>query len=163
MTFIHLDTTVADLYREHGIVGPFIATTHCVFAQLDLHPEIPREVVYPEDEDSTSHGTTEQDASRARKITFALKPIRRAFGLGNMEVILFSPGAEPDHFSQIFSQLSPSQRPWTRIVQLDGQLQKDLQKTTPGRKLLYWRPQGWMKEGQHDCLIDTDLAYKLNS
>ena len=163
MSSIQLDTTVADLYRAHGIVGPFIATTHCVFAHLDLHFEIPREAVYPEDEDSRSYGLTEQDAARVRKFTFALRPVRRAFGLGNMEVIFFDPGAEPSYFSQVFGQLPPSQRPQPRVIQLDGELQKHLREATGGRRLLYWKPQGWMKEGQQDCLIDTDLSYELNS
>lgn len=85
MPSVELDNTVADLCRTHSITEHLIAMTHCVFAQLDLHPEIPRESVYPEDGDSTAHETTQQDADRMRKITLALEPIRRAFGLGRID------------------------------------------------------------------------------
>jgi hypothetical protein len=38
---------------------------------------------------------------------------------------------------------------------------EQLRTITNNRTLLYWRPQGWME--QHDCLIDTEIAYEINS
>lgn len=90
---VRLDTTVADLYGKHGIHGLFTATTHCVFAHMDLHPEFLRETVYPEDEEPVPYGADEQEIANLRKVILGLKPVKRAFALGNLDVILFTPDA----------------------------------------------------------------------
>lgn len=162
MGSIRLDTTLADLYREHGIQGKFIFAVHCVFAHLDLHPNFPRETTYPEDEEPVPHGDDEQEISHLRKVILGLKLLRRAFGLGNMDVICFSPYATADSMERALSQLPSDQRHWPRFVDLDrGNVFEQLQTITKNRKLVFWRPQGWMQ--QHNCLIDTDMAYEINS
>jgi hypothetical protein len=110
MGSIRLDTTLADLYREHGIQGKFVFAAHCVFAHLDLHPNFPRETTYPEDEEPVPHGDDEQEISHLRKVILGLKLLRRAFGLGNMDVICFSPYATADSMERALSQLPSDQR-----------------------------------------------------
>ena len=162
MGSIRLDTTLADLYREHGIQGKFVFAAHCVFAHLDLHPNFPRETTYPEDEEPVPHGDDEQEISHLRKVILGLKLLRRAFGLGNMDVICFSPYATADNMERALSQLPSDQRHWPRFVDLDrGNVFEQLQTITKNRTLVFWRPQGWMQ--QHNCLIDTDIAYEINS
>jgi hypothetical protein len=162
MGSIRLDTTLADLYREHGIQGNFVFATHCVFAHLDLHPNFPRETTYPEDEEPVPHGDDEQEISRLRKVILGLKLLRRAFGLGNMDVICFSPYATADNTERALSQLPSDQRYWPRFVDLDrGNVFEQLQTITKNHTLAFWRPQGWMQ--QLNCLIDTDIAYEINS
>ncbi|KAL8777330.1 MAG: hypothetical protein Q9213_007910 [Squamulea squamosa] len=159
---IHLDTTLADLYHEHGITGRFVATTHCVFGHLDLDPEWPRETVYPEDEEPVPYGSDERELSQLKKIILGLKPLRRAWGLGNMEVIFFSPYATAENMSRALDQLPTHQRHTPVFVDLrKGSVFEKLLELTRGRTLLYWRPQGWMR--QHDLLIDTDEAFEINS
>lgn len=86
---IRLDTTLADLYRECDIPGPFIATMYCVFGHMDLHQNFPRELTYPEDEEPVPYANNEKEIARLRKIILGLKPLRRAFGLGNVDVLFF--------------------------------------------------------------------------
>ncbi|KAI9767976.1 MAG: hypothetical protein M1840_005288 [Geoglossum simile] len=74
MPLVRLDTTVADLYRNHGIHGLFLATTHGVFAHMDLHPEFPRETVYPEDEEPVPYGTNEQERAKLKKVFLGQLP-----------------------------------------------------------------------------------------
>ncbi|KAH8671439.1 hypothetical protein BX600DRAFT_434545 [Xylariales sp. PMI_506] len=163
MEFIHLDTTLADLYRDNGIQGPFIVTMYCVFGRMDLHPSFPRELLYPEDEEPVPFSDDEGEQSRLRKVILGLKPLRRAFGLGNMDVIFFSPNATPQGMYRALSQLAPSQRHRPRFLELDqgGSVLQQLQAACSGRKLLFWRPQCWMRN--HDCLNDPEEAYNINS
>lgn len=162
MAFVQLDTTLADLYHAHGIPGLFIATTHCVFGHLDLDPEWPRETVYPEDEEPVPYGSDEREISQLKKTILGLKPLRRAWGLGNMEVIFFSPYVTAENMSRALNQLPTHQRHIPVFVDLrKGSVQEKLLELTQGRTLLFWRPQGWMR--QHNLLIDTSEAYKINS
>ena len=165
MPTIRLDTTLADLYRDHGIHGSFTTSTHCVFAHMDLHPNFPREAVFPEDEEPVPYGADEQEIARLKKIILGLKAVKRAFVLGNMDVILFSPAAAVENVKRVFHQLAPDQQPNPRFIDLESGDVRDvrdkLRELTKGRKLLYWRPQGWMLE--HDCLIDANLSYEMNS
>lgn len=162
MASTRLDTTVADLYRDHGIPARLTATTHCVFGHMDLHSEFPRETVYPEDEEPVPYGTNEQEIARLRRIILGLKTVRRAFVLGNMDVILFNPDVAVENVERVLSQLPPDQRFQPRYIDLNGgKVREKLQEVTEGRKLLYWRPQGWMLK--HDCLIDTSMSYEMNS
>ncbi|MCJ1266244.1 hypothetical protein MMC22_006127 [Lobaria immixta] len=157
-----LDTTVADLYRDHGIHGRFTATTHCVFGHMDLHPQFPRETVYPEDEEPVPYGANKQEIARLKKTILGLKPVRRAFALGNMDVILFKPDVAAENVERVLSQLPLGQRFQPRYVDLNGgNVREKLQEVTEGRALLYWRPQGWMLE--HRCLIETNMSYEMNS
>ena len=180
---IHLDTTLADLYRAHGLRGPFVVTMYCVFGQLDLHAHFPRELVWPEDEEPVPYSDddpAEQD--RLRKVILGLKPLRRAWGLGSMEVLFFGPNITAKGVRTALSQLPPSQRHIPRFVDLErGPVAEQLRgmpttkSTTWGgangperqpaeekkKKLLFWRPQGWMRE--HDCLVDPQEAYDINS
>lgn len=179
---VHLDTTLADLYREHGIRGSFVVTMYCVFGHLDLHPSFLRERVWPEDEEPVPYSAddpAEQD--RLRKIILGLKPLRRAWGLGSMEVLFFGPNITAKGVRTALSQLHPSQRHIPRLVDLESgpvseQLRSMTNTTITGaekngtdrqleenkkKKLLFWRPQGWMRE--HDCLIDPQEAYDINS
>ncbi|KAI4246777.1 MAG: hypothetical protein L6R40_001806 [Gallowayella cf. fulva] len=159
---IQLDTTLADLYHAHGIPGHFIATTHCVFGHLDLDPAWPRETVYPEDEEPVPYGSDEREIAQLKKIILGLKPLRRAWGLGNMEVIFFSPHATAENMSRALGQLPAHQRHTPVFVDLrKPSVWERLLELTRGRTLLYWRPQGWMR--QHDVLVDTDEAYRINS
>jgi hypothetical protein len=66
LPLVRLDTTIADLYHNHGIHGPFLATIHVVFAHMDLHPEFPRETVYPEDEEPVAYGANEKEIDKLR-------------------------------------------------------------------------------------------------
>ena len=162
MISTRLDTTVADLYRDHGIHGRFIATTHCVFGHLDLHPELSRETVYPEDEEPVPYGGNEEELARLKRTILGLKPVRRSFALGNMDVILFKPNVTADNIERILSQLPLEQRFQPRYIDLDGgNVREKLQEVTEGRTLLYWRPQGWMLK--HHCLIETNMSYEMNS
>ncbi|OCT49867.1 hypothetical protein CLCR_07191 [Cladophialophora carrionii] len=159
---IELDATVADLYRTHGITGPFITSTHCSFAHLDLHPFWTRETIFPEDEEPIPYSADEQERNRVRKIILGLKPIRRALVLGDMDVLFLSPCAAKENVDRIFNQLIPEQRPRARYVDLDqGDVDQQLHRLSQGRTLIYWRPQGWMLE--HKCLVPPRVAYELNS
>jgi predicted ATP-grasp superfamily ATP-dependent carboligase len=162
MAFVQLDTTLADLYHAHGISGLFIATMHCVFGHLDLDPEWPRETVYPVDGDPVPYGSDEREISQLKKTTLGLKPLQRAWGLGNMEVIFLSPYATAENMSRALNQLPTHQRHIPVFVDLrKGSVQEKLLELTRDRTLLFWRPQGWMR--QHNLLIDTSEAYKINS
>ena len=157
-----LDTTLADLYRQVGIKGSFIVTMYCVFGHMDLHPEFPRELVYPEDEEPVPYSNDEQEHIKLRKIILGLKPLRRAFGLGNMDVLFFGPNVTVDGMERALKQLPINQRHIPRLVDLDGgKVFEKLQEVTKGQKLLFWRPQDWMN--QHDCLVDPKLAFDINS
>ncbi|KAJ9616566.1 hypothetical protein H2200_000285 [Cladophialophora chaetospira] len=160
---IELDTTVADLYQEHGIKGPFITSAYCSFALMDLHPEFPRETTFPEDEEPVPYSTDEKERSRLRKMILGLKGVRRVFVVGNMDaVILLGPGAEKKNVEQVFNQLIPQQRPRPKYIELDeGGVQQQLAELTQGKKLIYWRSQGWMRD--HNCMVPLDISYELNS
>ena len=162
MASIRLDTTVADLYRAHGIRGHFIATMHWVFSHTDLHPGFPRETVYPEDEDPIPYNANEQETAHLKRDILGLKPARRALVLGNMDVILFKPDTPAETVDRALNQLPPDQRFQPRYIDVNGgNVLKKLQEVTEGRTLLYWRPQGWMLE--HHRLIETNMSYELNS
>lgn len=159
---IRLDTTLADLYRECGIPGPFIVTMYCVFGHLDLHPSFPRELVYPEDEEPVPYSDDEKEIARLKKIILGLKPLRRAFGLGNMEVLFFAPNITEAGMERALLQLEPDQRHRPRILDLNGaSFAASLQELTKDAKLLFWRPQGWM-DGQ-SCLLDPREMFDINS
>ncbi|KAK8055421.1 hypothetical protein PG993_000648 [Apiospora rasikravindrae] len=172
---VRLDTTLADLYRENGIDGAFIVTMYCVFGHLDLHASFPRELTWPEDEEPVPYTDDPAEQDRLRKVILGLKPLRRAWGLGNMEVLFFGPNITAKGVRTALSQLHPSQRHIPRLVDLDkGPVSEQLRGMTTmtvvgeanvtgnqHKKLLFWRPQGWMKE--HDCLIDPQEAYDINS
>lgn len=160
---IQLDTTLAELYQANGIQGPFIVTMYCVFGHMDLHPAWTRELVYPEDEEPVPYSTeNEQEIARLRKIILGMKPLRRAFGVGNMDVLLFGPNVTAEGMDKALSQLAPSQRHRPVIVDLDGHdVGAQLRRATSGKKLLFWRPQGWMDE--HDCLLDPREMFDINS
>lgn len=160
---IQLDTTLAELYQANGIPGPFVVTMYCVFGHLDLHPAWPRELVYPEDEEPVPYSPgDEQEIARLRSIILGMKPLRRAFGVGNMDVLLLAPNVTPQAMERALSQLAPNQRHRPVMVDLDGQdVAAQLARATSGKKLLFWRPQGWMDE--HDCLLDPREMYDLNS
>lgn len=162
MAKITLDTTLADLYREHGIEGPFITTTHCVFGHMDLHPEIPRELVFPEDEEPVPYSDDENEKARLRQIILNYKPLRRVFGVGDMEVIFFSPNVSPTKMERDVNQLPLNQRHRAHMIDLHkGNVPEQLLAATKGKTLVFWRPQGWMRD--HKCLVDPTLAYNINS
>jgi hypothetical protein len=157
---VRLDTTIAGLYRNHGIHGPFIASIHAVLAHMDLQPNFPRETVYPKDEEPVSHGANEQEVEKLRKIFLDLKSVKRSFPLGDMDVIFFTRSIE--NTKRILDQLPPEQQPNPCFIDLDqGNVPHKLRQLSKGKKLLYWSPQGWMLG--HDYLIDTNLLYKMNS
>lgn len=161
---IQLDTTLAELYQANGIHGPFIVTMYCVFGHMDLHPAWPRELVYPEDEEPVPYSPeNKQEIARLRSIILGMKPLRRAFGVGNMDVLLFGPNVTAEGMERALSQLAPHQRHRPVIVDLDGQedVGTQLRRATQGKKLLFWRPQGWM-DG-HDCLLDPREMFDINS
>jgi hypothetical protein len=162
MSSIQLDTTLTDLFHQHGIEGDFVFATHCIFAHLDLHPNFPGETTFAEDEEPVPHGDDEQEIYRLRKTILGLKQPRRAFGLGNADVICFSPYATPKSFQRSLNQISPEQRHKPQFVDLDrGHVVEQIQEIMKNRLLVYWRPQGWMR--QLNCLVKPDLAYELNS
>ncbi|SPO02961.1 uncharacterized protein DNG_05642 [Cephalotrichum gorgonifer] len=162
MAAIQLDTTLADLYREHGIKGECIVTTHCVFGHLDLHPGFPRELVFPEDEEPVPYSDDEQEQERLRRIILGYKPLRRVFGVGDMDVIFFGPNVTAAQVERDLAQLPPNQRHRPRIVDLDsGDVPEKLREVTRDRTLVFWRPQGWMREVK--CLVDPQLAYDINA
>lgn len=162
---IQLDTTLAELYQANGIRGPFIVTMYCVFGHMDLHPAWPRELVYPEDEEPVPYAAeNKQEIARLRSIILGMKPLRRAFGVGNMDVLLFAPNVTADGMERALSQLAPHQRHRPVIVDLDGHEEdvgSQLRRATEGKKLLFWRPQGWMDD--HDCLLDPREMFDINS
>lgn len=160
---IELDTTLAELYQANGIQGPFIVTMYCVFGHMDLHPAWPRELVYPEDEEPVPYcPENKQEIARLRSIILGMKPLRRAFGVGNMDVLLLGPNVTADGMERALSQLAPHQRHRPVIVDLDGQdVDTQLRRATESKKLLFWRPQGWMDE--HDCLLDPREMFDINS
>lgn len=159
---IRLDTTLADLYRECGIPGPFIVSMYCVFGHMDLHPCFPRELVYPEDEEPVPYADNEEEIARLRRVILGLKPLRRAFGLGNMDVLFFAPNITEAGMERALLQLEPDQRHRPRVVDLDGgSLSASLQEITKDAKLLFWRPQGWMDD--HSCLLDPREMFDINS
>lgn len=159
---IRLDTTLTDLYRTNGIPGPFIVTMYCVFGHLDLHPAWTRELVYPEDEEPVPYSDDRKEIARLQKVILGMKPLRRAFGLGNSDVILFGPNVSQKAMERQLSQLEPDQRHRPMIIDLDqDDVHAQLMKVTQGKKLLFWRPQGWMDA--HDCLLDPREMYNINS
>lgn len=160
---IRLDTTVADLYRECGIRGPFVATMYCVFGHMDLHPSFAREVVYPEDAEPVPYAADDTAAmARLRRVILRLKPLRRAFGLGRMDVLFFAPHITEAATARALAQLPPDQRPRPRIVDLDAPgFAQALRDATGDAALLFWRPQGWMDA--HRCLLDPRGMFDLNS
>lgn len=162
MATIQLDTTLADLYRENGIRGPFVVTMYCVFGHLDLHPNFPRELTFPEDEEPVPFSDDEKEQDRLKRVILGLKPLRRAFGLGSMEVLMFGPNATAAGMKRAISQLPRHQRHRPKFLDLDGSpLLEQLHEICRGRKLLFWRPQGWMKE--FDCLVDPQEGFDINS
>ncbi len=159
---VRLDTTLAELYRANGILGDFIVTMYCVFAHMDLHPAFPRETVYPEDEEPVPFSDDRGEQDHLRKVILGLKPLRRAFGLGDLDVIFFGPNISAEGMDRALAQLDPDQRHRPRIVDLDkGAVFEKLLEVTRDKKLLFWRPQGWMTK--HDCLNDPEEAYIINS
>lgn len=159
---VRLDTTLADLYRENGISGDFIVTMYCVFAHLDLHPEFPRERVYPEDEEPVPFSDDKNEQDRLRKVILGLKPLRRSFGLGDVDVLFFGPNISEEGMERALSQLDPDQRHRPYVIDLDeGDVFGKLLEATQYKKLLFWRPQEWMLH--HDCLNDPQEAYIINS
>lgn len=163
MEKVELDTTLADLYREHGIKGDFIVTMYCVFGHLDLHPSFPRELVYPEDEEPVPFTEgDEKEKERLRRVILGLKPLRRAFGLGDMDVLFFAPNITPRGMQRALAQLPPHQRHRARMIDLDkGDFAAQVADACRGKKLLFWRPQGWMRD--RDCLFDPQMGYDINS
>lgn len=162
---IRLDTTLAELYRENGIRGPFIVTMYCVFGHMDLHPAFPRELVYPEDAEPVPYAADdEEEKARLRRVILGLKPLRRAFGLGNMDVLFFAPNITEAGMARALQQLPPDQRHRPRIVDLDARdVSAQLREATRGKKLLFWRPQGWMDGDDHECLLDPREMFDVNS
>lgn len=161
-TFTRLDTTLADIYRANGIQGPFVVTMYCVFGFMDLHPAFPREIVYPEDEEPVPYTSDQKEMDRLRKIILGLKPLRRAFGLGDMDVIFFAPNITELSMQKALSQLDRQQRHRPRVIDLEGgDVYKQLKQVTKDHKLLFWRPQGWMNE--HECLLDPREMFDINS
>lgn len=162
---IELDTTLAELYQANGIQGPFIVTMYCVFGHMDLHPAWPRELVYPEDEEPVPYcPDNKQEIARLRSVILGMKPLRRAFGVGNMDVLLLGPNVTAEGVERALSQLAPHQRHRPVIVDLDGReedVETQLRGATQGKKLLFWRPQGWMDA--HDCLLDPREMFDVNS
>lgn len=159
---IRLDTTLSDLYKANGIKGPFVVTMHCVFGFMDLHSEFPRETVYPEDEEPVPYTSNQTEIDRLRKVILGLKPLRRAFGLGNMDVIFFAPNVTESSVRKSLSQLVHQQRHCPRVINLDeGDVYERLKQVTKDHKLLFWRPQGWMNE--HECLLDPQSMFNINS
>lgn len=162
---IQLDTTLAELYQANGIKGPFIVTMYCVFGHMDLHPAWPRELVYPEDEEPVPYcPENKQEIARLRSIILGMKPLRRAFGVGNMDVLLLGPNVTAGGMERALSQLAPHQRHRPVIVDLEGEeegVEAQLRRATRGKKLLFWRPQGWMDA--HDCLLDPREMFDVNS
>lgn len=162
MGTLQLDTTLADLYRENGIRGRFIVTMYCVFGHLDLHPNFPRELTFPEDEEPVPFSDDEKEQDRLRRVILGLKPLRRAFGLGNVEVIMLGPNATPAGMQRAISQLPHHQQHRPRFLDLNKEpLLEQLLKTCQGKQLLFWRPQGWMKNV--DCLVDPQEGFDINS
>lgn len=160
---IRLDTTLADIYEANGIKGPFVVTMYCVFGHMDLHPAFPRESVYPEDEEPVPYDANNQkDLERLRRIILGLKPLRRAFGLGAVDVIFFGPNITESSMQKDLLQLDHDQRHRPQVVDLmDQDVHERLGQITKGRKLLFWRPQGWMNE--HTCLLDPQEMFDVNS
>ncbi|RYP40286.1 hypothetical protein DL767_001829 [Monosporascus sp. MG133] len=135
---------------------------YCVFAHMDLHPEFPKETVYPEDEEPVPYSDNKSEQDRLRSVILGLKPLRRAFGLGDVDVIFFGPNISAEGMERALSQLDPDQRHRPQIIDLDqGAVFDKLLKLTQNKKLLFWRPQGWMTK--HDCLNDPGEAYMINS
>ncbi|KAI9683616.1 MAG: hypothetical protein M1829_004920 [Trizodia sp. TS-e1964] len=162
MPSVQLDTTLAALYRANGIQDPLIATMHCVFGHLDLHPHWPRETHYPEDEEPVPYSSDAREIAQLKRTILGHKPPRRAWCLGDMQVLFLSPCATAENMSRAQRQLPAHQRPLPVFVDLcEGGVQQKLLELTRGRKLVFWRPQGWMR--QHDLLVDTDEAYEINS
>ncbi|KAM7189028.1 hypothetical protein V8F20_010331 [Naviculisporaceae sp. PSN 640] len=164
---ITLDTTLADLYRQHGLSpkGPFIVTTHCVFGHLDLHPNYPRELTYPEDvEPVPFDDSNEDEKTRLRNIILGLKPLRRAFGVGDMDVLFFGPHVKPHQVERDLQQLPEEQRHRVKIIDLDkDDVFEKIKEVCKGRKLVFWRPQGWMNELPDGCLVDPQMAFDINA
>lgn len=160
---IRLDTTLADLYQANGIEGPFIVTMYCVFGHMDLHQGFPRELVYPEDEEPVPYDSTKpKEMDRLRKVILGLKPVRRAFGLGHMDVLFFAPSITESGMQRALSQLDEQQRHRPVVIDLDnGNVRERLKQVTKDQKLLFWRPQGWMDE--HNCLLDPRAMFNINS
>lgn len=159
---VQLDTTLAELYRRYGIDGRFIVTMYCVFGRLDLHPNFPRELVWPEDEEPVPFSDDAAEQARLRRIILGLKPLRRAWGLGPMEVLCLGPNVAPAGLQRALNQLPPHQRHVPRFIDLDaGDVAGQLRAVTQDRTLLFWRPQGWMRD--HACLVDPQEAYDINS
>jgi hypothetical protein len=117
-----LDHTLADLFYAAGVRQPLIASTYHPWAHIDTHPNWPRETVYPQDEDPDVYGSTEEEKVRFRRSELAFWPLKGAFPLGNMEVILFA-NAPQTNAKQNWGQLCPTQQPKARFL--------DLEKATP--------------------------------
>lgn len=145
---------MVESYRAHGIVGAIVATTNNVSAQPNLQSNFPKEEVVnlgeeEEEEDSTSNSITEPGPARVRRILLPRKRVRRAFGLGTVEVTFFSPSAESHYFLLADHQPAPAFATSTapRVVQLDHGRQKNLRETTARRKLLAYLEASWLDEG----------------
>jgi hypothetical protein len=116
---VRLNTTVANLYDNYNIYGLFIAIIYCVFIYINLHFKFPRKTVYLEDEEPVSYNIDKQEIANLRKVILGLKPIKRVFAFGNLDVILFTPNTVIKNVKQVLDQLSLEQRPNLYFIDLN--------------------------------------------
>jgi hypothetical protein len=86
-----------------------MASTYHPWANIDVHPHWPREKAYPQDEDPKSYGTTDEERIRFCRAELGVCPLKGAFPLGDMEVILFANTVAQQEIEQLWNRLGSDQ------------------------------------------------------
>ncbi|KOS42427.1 hypothetical protein ACN38_g6676 [Penicillium nordicum] len=158
---VELDTTLAELYANHGLPGPIVVDLYRIYTHIDLHDNFPRESVFVEDEDPSTYCSEEEDLPRFKRWALNSRTIRHLPMVGPADVILYLPYNSRDDINRALDQFAKHQRPTVQYVDLDSpNMAKDRKMAIKDKKLVYWRPKSWLVD--EDCAVSPELSYMLN-
>jgi hypothetical protein len=156
------DTTLAELYTKYGTNSPLVIDLHPPFTHIDIHPSLPRESVFIEDEDPNIYGQSLADLHNFRRRILCFQTILFIKVIGPADVILhLTDDNDKESIQRALEGLPPTQRARPVYVDLDSpSFKNDLNSATKGKKLVYWKPKAWMND--HECLVPPHEAYIIN-
>jgi hypothetical protein len=161
MEQIKPDTTLAELYVQTGLNVPLIVDLYPVFTHIDIHSQFPREDVFVEDEDPNIYGASVDALHSFRNRILAFQTIRFLQIIGPADVMLYLPNNSKANIERALAAIPAQQRAKPQYIDLDGQdVQECIKVLVAGKKLIYWRPKGWMLSC--DCVVDPSVAYVVN-